>query len=170
MRLDTKPSYNAQILSLVRKYVAAGGPEPVCPRVVAKWAIDNGEWDRHKFTAVSQCAKEISKALREDYYLDTQGRTVRANHSIRIVTEQPDGKHEQQTFWHDHRRMPRDFAERSFQQRRTQIVGDCKQLKTDVDSYNDNHSADKPIQLVLDFTYDIAEDELANAWRRPRQK
>lgn len=47
--------------------------------------------------------------------------------------------------------------ERAFQLRRRQIVGDCKQLKTDVDSFNDNHPAEKPIQLLLDFADDVAE-------------
>jgi hypothetical protein len=29
----------------------------------------------------------------------------------------------------------------AFQQRRQQILGDCRQLKTDVDSYNDNYNS-----------------------------
>ena len=41
--------------------------------------------------------------------------------------------------------------------RRRQIVGDCRQLKTDVDSFNENRIPDAPIQLVLDFTADVAE-------------
>jgi hypothetical protein len=48
----------------------------------------------------------------------------------------------------------------AFQERRQQIVGDCRQLKLDVDSYNDNKNDGKPIQLVLDFTLDVAEAEL----------
>jgi hypothetical protein len=35
------------------------------------------------------------------------------------------------------------------------IVGD--QLKTDVDSYNDNQNKGEALQLVLDFTDDMAE-------------
>ena len=53
---------------------------------------------------------------------------VRARHSIREVKEVA-GKKVQQTFWDHHRTMSHAFAERSFQQRRQQIVGDCKQLK-----------------------------------------
>jgi hypothetical protein len=47
--------------------------------------------------------------------------------------------------------------ERAFAQRRQQIVGDCFQLRTDVDVYNDNHLGGSPIQLVLDFTRDVEE-------------
>jgi hypothetical protein len=47
--------------------------------------------------------------------------------------------------------------ERAFAQRRQQIVGDCFQLRVDVDVYNDSNPDDAPIQLVLDFTRDIDE-------------
>lgn len=49
--------------------------------------------------------------------------------------------------------------ELAFQQRRRQIVGDCRQLKVDVDSFNDNANIGQTIQLILDFTYDVAELE-----------
>jgi len=49
----------------------------------------------------------------------------------------------------------------SFQQRRQQIVGDCRQLKIDVDSYNDRHANVEPIQMVFDFVRDLAEIEAA---------
>ena len=47
----------------------------------------------------------------------------------------------------------------AFQQRRQQIVGDCRQLKADTDSYNENNNTGKPIQMVIDFTDDLAELE-----------
>lgn len=43
-----------------------------------------------------------------------------------------------------------------------QIVGDCVQLKTDVDVYNGRNPDKEPIQLVLDFTDDVAEIEAAD--------
>ena len=49
----------------------------------------------------------------------------------------------------------------AFQQRRQQIVGDCKQLKADVDSYNDLNSDAEPLQIIFDFTMDLAEIEAA---------
>ena len=54
------------------------------------------------------------------------------------------------------------ISDLAFQQRRAQIIGDCRQLKTDVDSYNDAHADEPPIQLVLDFTRDVAELEVAD--------
>ena len=45
----------------------------------------------------------------------------------------------------------------AFQQRRRQIVGDCRQLKADVDSYNENSHPGQPIQMVFDFRNDLEE-------------
>jgi hypothetical protein len=51
--------------------------------------------------------------------------------------------------------------ETAFQQRRQSIVGDCKQLKNDLDSYNENFNTADPIQIVVDFTDDLEEAELS---------
>ena len=91
--------------------------------------------------------------MREEYIIDPQGRKVRAKHAARI---------KQGVLWDDIRTASLEHMHISFQQRRQQIVGDCKQLKLDVDSYNDNKNDSKPIQLVLDFTLDVAEAELEN--------
>lgn len=56
---------------------------------------------------------------------------------------------------------PHEHFVKSSAQRRQQIVGDCVQLKTDVDVYNDNRTPDEPVQVVLDFTYDVEELMLA---------
>ena len=45
----------------------------------------------------------------------------------------------------------------AFQQRRRGIVGDCKQLKNDVDSFNDNLNSAVTIQIDFDFTDDLSE-------------
>jgi len=40
-------------------------------------------------------------------------------------------------------------------------VGDNRQLKADVDSFNENYNNfEEPFQLVLDYTDDVAEAEL----------
>ncbi len=167
--VQTRRTLSSQMLGIVDEFIAAGGPVPVNTREVAKFAVDSGKWDRKRATAITLCARDIARALREDSYTDAKGRTVRARHSIRVVKEVA-GKKIQLTLWDDHRTMPHTFAERSFQQRRQQIVGDCKQLKLDVDSYNDRSEEPKKIQLVLNFTYDIAEDENVSAqWKRPQK-
>ncbi len=167
--MQVKTSYNASLLDLVDKYLNSGGKTPYSTRDIAQWAVKNGHWDRDRSTAVTQCARDLSRALREDDYQDSKGRNVRARHAVRVPREMPNGKLKQLKMWDDHRTMSGDFAQRSFQQRRMQIVGDCKQLKTDVDSFNDCNESEEPIQLILDFTYDVAEDELGGETFRPNQ-
>jgi hypothetical protein len=48
--------------------------------------------------------------------------------------------------------------EKAFTQRREQIVGDNVQLRIDIDVYNDMNRGKRPeVQLVLDYTEDVAE-------------
>ena len=54
----------------------------------------------------------------------------------------------------------REHTEIAFQQRQQQILGNCRQLKNDVNSYNDNYNGGLSLQLVFDFTM-IVEEELA---------
>jgi hypothetical protein len=55
----------------------------------------------------------------------------------------------------------RSHMEKAFTQRREQVIGDCLQLQNDVDAYNAMNPGEKPIQLVLDFTDDVAEKRAA---------
>jgi len=107
---------------------------------------------------IGRLAEDLSRALREEYYTDPQGRSVRTKHAARI---KKDG--ENLSFWDDIRTAERPHMEMAFQQRRQGIVGDCRQLKTDADSFNQNANSGPPIQLIFDFTDDLAELEAMDA-------
>ncbi len=150
------PTYGEQLRHLVDQYRSTGSQWPAATRDIAAWAIDQGLWQPYPETIVRQCAEHLSRAMREDYITDPQGRNVRAKHAARIV--QDDGT--QLVLWEDIRAANPQHMEIAFQQRRQQIVGDCRQLKTDVDSYNENANSGRPIQMVFDFTQDLAELEM----------
>lgn len=116
----------------------------------------SGQWRPHPTLLVNQAAEEISRAMREEYIRDPQGRTIRAKHAARI-----ERAGEQAVFWADIRTASREHMQIAFQQRRQQIVGDCHALKVDVDSFNANRSSEQPIQMVFDFTSDLDELEAA---------
>lgn len=65
------------------------------------------------------------------------------------------------SLWADIDNAPRSFMEKSFSQRRKAIADDCFQVKQDVDHFNDENPTEFPIQIVLDFTDDVAEMEAA---------
>ena len=90
--------------------------------------------------------------MREDYYVDPQGRTVRTKHVARAVE---DGK--QKMLWDDIRTADPEHMERALKMRRQQIVGDCGQLRKDQDSYNDNNMCGAQIPMSFNFEKDLEE-------------
>ncbi len=148
-------------LRIVRRYRESGQLWPATARQIASWAIKEQLWAPRTEKLLEQCAAELARAMGQEYHTDPQGRTVRAKHAARTTH---DGK--QATFWADISTATAEHMRVAFQQRRSHIVGECKQLKADVDSYNDNKVSGAPIQLVLDFTADLAEVEAAEAQRR----
>lgn len=147
-------SYYEQLQDLYCRYEKDGHIQPFTMHDLASWAYDNGLCQPQRSTIVTRLAEEFSRAMRADFHVDPQGRRVRTKH---VATYERGGK--QFSLWADLRAATREHMERSFQQRRQGIVGDCRQLKTDVDSYNDNQNTGEAIQLVLDFTDDMAEYE-----------
>lgn len=148
-------TYTEQLQKVVADYRTSGQPWPATAHEMAIWAISEGKWHPQHGLMVKKCAEELSDAMREEYFTDPQGRRVRAKH----VARYGEG-HAQTPLWEDIRTAPRTHMEIAFQQRRQQILGDCRQLKTDVNSYNDNYSRSDPIQMIFDFTEDLEEMEL----------
>lgn len=148
-------SYNEQMQHLANRYLQENGKVAATSREMAAWAIANGLWDAQPSVLIKQCAEDFSRAMREEYVKDPQGRRVRVKHYA--LTEQ-DG--EQIPLWAAMRTATHEHMETAFQQRRRLIVSDCKQLKSDVASYNDNFNSGDAIQVCFDFTEDIEEAEI----------
>ena len=100
--------------------------------------------------------------MRNEYFTDPQGRRVRVRHAARVKRE---GK--QITLRGDWN-LPPEFMAISFAPRRSLIVGECDQLKFDVDSYNPNANKGRPIQMSFDFGPDLAEKEAMRDWQRAK--
>ena len=149
-------SYNRQMQQLVEEYRQSGGVWPAPTRAVAAWAVHNNRWKPQPSAVISQCADHISRALREEYITDSQGRRVRTKHPAPTYQN---GK--QTSFWDDIRTASPGHMQAAFQVRRRQIVGDCNQLKTDIDSYNDNYNTGQQIRMIFDFTQDLRELDAA---------
>ncbi len=128
---------------------------PASAHDVAEWAVRSGLWKPRPSDVIHQCASALADALRQEYFTDSKGRRVRAMHAARTKR-----RGEQLVLWADMRIAPREHMDLAFKQRRKQIVGDCHQLKIDVDSYNDNHPDESSIQLVFNFERDLEELEL----------
>lgn len=148
-------SKKKQLQQIVRRFVEATGKKTYSSREVARWAIDNKVWEATQDVLVRRCADEISQALREEYTTDQKGRKVRTKH-VALVK---DGA-EQIAMWADMRTATRTHMRLAFQQRRRSIRGDCMQLKSDVDSYNEFYNPGENIQMSFNFETDLQEADL----------
>jgi hypothetical protein len=147
-------TYTEQLQAIWRQYEAAGMPIPATAKEVAAWAIRSGLWEPRSSDVVSRCADDLARAAREEYRTDAKGRVYRARHPAKLL------KDGQTRFeWADIDSTTRDHMQRAFSLRRKQVVGDCHQLKVDVDHFNYANPDEDPIQLILDFTDDVAERE-----------
>lgn len=151
-------TYANQIKSYLERYQAeVGGDGLLDPHEVAAWAYRNGLHKPNLKTVIDAIATDIAQAFREEYRTDESGQRYRAKHAVRSKQG-----NKTLSLWADidDTRAPRAHFVRSFAQRRQQIVGDCFQLKTDVDVYNAKDPSQKPIQIPLDFEYDVEELQL----------
>jgi hypothetical protein len=145
-------TYNEQLQQVWRHYEEEHGRLAASARDVVIWGVAKGLISLSHHDPYDHLAEEMSRALREQYSTDSKGRRYRVNHAVRVYKNGV-----QTTFW-----AMMDFADpshmaKAFTQRREQIVGDCCQLRTDIDVYNDLNSDQPKLPLVLDFTHDVEE-------------
>jgi len=145
---------------LAERYRQSGQEWPATARQIAAWVIGEGLWKPQPKSIVGQCAAEIAAAMRQEFFTDPQGRRVRKKHVFRDGKTLLDGTWEQLGFrWLNIDDATEDQAMLIFQYERRMVIGDCRQLKTDVDSYNDNNKHNAYIEICFDFGDDLAELE-----------
>jgi hypothetical protein len=150
------PTKTEKLQSVWHKYDAERSHKPTSAREAVEWAVREGLLQLPEVDPYDVLAGQMSQALREEYAEDDQGRRYRVNHAVRVSKTGV-----QYTFWGVMGFASHDHMEKAFSQRREQIIGDNVQLKTDVDVYNDFNRGKRPvIQLVLDYTDDVAEREV----------
>lgn len=151
-------AYSDQIKAYLERYKKEVGDDGlVDPHAIAEWAYKNGLHKPNTKTIIDAIASDIAQSFREEFRTDKNGQRYRAKHAVRSKTG-----NKTLSLWADidDEQAPREHFVRSFSQRRQQIVGDCFQLKTDVDVYNGKDASKAPIQIILDFTYDVEELQL----------
>lgn len=144
--------YNEQLQSIWHKYQEENDDIPLSAREAVAWGVAKGILPMPEVDPLDKLAEDMSTALREEHRTDKYGRRYRVNHAVRVTKYGV-----QYTIWGVMEHSDREFMERSYAQRRRQIVGDCLQLKTDADVYNDMNPDQSPIQIVLNFTHDVEE-------------
>ena len=164
MHSTTKKSFSEQLLDIKEMFLTNGGTHPIDLDALARFAINGGHWKRPSSVMIQLCKRDFARSMREQYHTDPQGRQVRTFHAVKTTVAGI-----QQVFWDDMREAPTGHMQLALQQRRNQIVGDCVQLKRDVDSYNDNNTFGENVQMEFNFIYDIAEREQPGDKYRPKK-
>lgn len=147
--------YSNAVKHYVERYKKEVGSDGLLDaHAVAEWAFQNGLHKPSVKTVIDAIATDIAQVFREEYRVDSFGRRYRAKHA---ATQKRGNK--TLSLWADldDPNAPHTHFVKSFAQRRQQIVGDCVQLKTDVDVYNEKRCPAEPIQIPLDFTLDVME-------------
>ncbi|MDD5585349.1 MAG: hypothetical protein PHY92_00135 [Alphaproteobacteria bacterium] len=153
---EKTPTQTEYMQRLWKRYESEHDNLPTSAREVVEWAVKQRLIGMPVIDPFDVLAGQMSRALRGDYDIDSQGRRYRKNHAVKVMK---DGV--QYTLWASMEHAPRPHMAKAFSQRREQIIGDCFQLKTDVDVYNGKNLEQPPIQLELNFTDDVAEREIA---------
>lgn len=153
---QSRKTYDEECWDIIHKYIDDGNEWPAPMKKVARWAIGQGLAVKRVPTMEELFARDLSKAARKEYITDPQQRRVRRFHAFRKDVEIGE-EHVQYTLWTDITTAAPEDMQLALQQRRMCIVGDCKQLKTDTDSYNENNPHGAEIQMSMNFEHDVAD-------------
>lgn len=129
---------------------------------VYTWAVGKGLWHPPLDLAERKFVDEVSGALREEYITDEYGNRVRYYHA---VTHGRQG-----SLWANLATGSKGHLVEGFFQRRRGSLGDCRQLKMDIDYCNRNRFSTDPIQMSFNFDADLAEEEAYKAMRASKKK
>jgi hypothetical protein len=142
---------NEQLLRIVEDYRASGGEWPATREQIAAWAVNNARYELARGMAVRQCAERLGRAMGLEHVRDKKGRSVRKYYAAPVREEG------QLVMKWDDWNAPRQFMQVAAASRRNQILGQCWQLKNDLDSYNERRTPEQPIQLDFNFNVDLEE-------------
>lgn len=147
-------TFKQDLQHLWKQYIEENGEEPSSIGDCYEWAKRKNLWRPRPLDVARIFNREMADALRDETRTDASGRKYRARHCVRQSTGGV-----QLSLWGDIDTAPRDFIEKSVQQRRKGLVDYGYQMKMDVDHFNEFRAGEEPITLVLDVTEDVAERE-----------
>jgi hypothetical protein len=150
--------YNQRMQEIFRQYQEKVSIDPADLKAVGAWAMAKGLWAPRPVDIQSRFAADMAEALAEEYRTDKTGRRYRSK--VAVTTRQG-------SLWGDIDTAPRSHVVKNVGQRRRQIVGNCYQLRNDVDHYNETHPDEDDLQLVLNFEDDVGEMLVAEGIIKP---
>lgn len=151
-----------QNLKNVRQFEAEHNRKPFDLHEVYHWAVSNDLWAPPLDLAERRFIEEVSADLREEYITADNGDRVRYYHAVT--------RGRQGTLWANLDTGPKDHLFEGFTQRRKQSLGDCRQLRLDIDYCNRKRFVDSPIQMSFNFDADLAEEAAFKQMKAAKRK
>lgn len=151
--MRTQMTKRDQLLRIVEEYRAEHGRLPATAREMGDWAVDTGRYKLSPFAAERRCGEELSEVMGLDMMTAPSGRRVRTMHAWRD---------QQRTLWDHMTTITRENMSLSLAYRRNTVVGEVKQMKVDLDYFNDLHPDDPALQMSFNFENDLADVGLLN--------
>jgi len=150
-------TYNKNVIDrLVKPFREVHGDGEFSHQQIAAWAIQNGLWKPAMKSQIALLSGELSSAMQSERK-EYKGLKVRQYHCVRRALD--DGM--MQTVWAHIDVATPGFMEQSFARRRQSIAAKAYQLHSDIIYWNDEKNPAAPLQMLFDFTDDIADRDHA---------
>lgn len=156
MRTKTKTE---QLQDICNAYIADGQPWPAGKKEIAVWAINKKLWTQPRKSMIEQCAQELADAMRSEMEVDPQGRTIHSKRFAKFREADENGKLVQKMLWFDTKSRTEKLMRISQKLWRNSILGECKQLRIEEESFNDNNPDGAVIHTPVDFEKDLLEGQ-----------
>jgi hypothetical protein len=149
-------------LAIVKQFESEHSRLPFDLHEVYSWASTSGLWYPPLDLAERRFVDEVSSVLREEYITADDGTRVRYYHAVT--------RGRQGALWANLDTGSKEHLFEGFSQRRTQSLGDCRQLKNDIDYCNRKRFSDAPMQISFNFDADLEEEEAYRLMKRAKRK
>ena len=159
---EVKMTRKERNIKNIQKFELEHQRKPFDLHEVFTWVVENKLWGPPPDLVERKFMEEVSGNLREEYITEENGDLVRYYHAVT--------RGRQGSLWGNLDTAPKDHLYEAFMQRRRQSLGDCRQLKTDVDYCNRQRFSDTPIQMSFNFDADLAEEAAVKEVRLERMK
>jgi hypothetical protein len=100
MYIKTKKTKSESLQDIMNQYLKATKAIKMDMNEVAAWAVRNGLYEASHKDTTKQCAHELARAARDEYYTDPQGRRVRKKHATRQTIDD-EGEQKPLVLWAD---------------------------------------------------------------------
>jgi len=138
-----------QLLRIRDEFRAEHDNVPATAREMGDWAVATGRYKLPEHATARRCAEELADAMALDMMTVSSGRRIRTMHAWRAAA--------QGTLWDHIETISREHMQLSLAFARNRVAGELKQVKIDLDYFNDLHPDDPELQMSFNFTGDLAD-------------